>query len=95
MKEAYLKIEGWVQRVGFRRWVIAQARDIGGLSGWVRNIEDGSVEIMMLGEETAINEMVKRCYSGPLFARVDKVAFMVKSEVSFLPPIQQGRFICL
>ncbi len=95
MKKVYLKIEGRVQRIGFRRWAVMQALEIGGLSGWVRNVEDGSVEILMCGEETAVDEMIKRCYGGPLFARVDKISFLAGSESPVLPSIQQGRFIRL
>lgn len=91
MKEVYLKIEGRVQRVGFRRWAVAKALSIGGVSGWVRNEEDGSVIIFMSGEEERINEMVCSCYRGPLLARVDKVSFL--PEGSFLPPVKEGHFV--
>ncbi len=93
MKSVYLKIEGRVQRIGFRRWAVTKALEIGGISGWVRNVEDGSVEILMNGDETAVNKMIAACYQGPLFARVDKISFLSGDEAAFLPPVQQGRFI--
>lgn len=92
MKEVYLKIEGRVQRVGFRRWAIMKAAEIDGISGWVRNESDGSVEIFMNGEDGAVNAMVQLCYQGPLFARVDKVSFLEKS-CYVLPPVQEGKFV--
>lgn len=51
MREVYLKIEGRVQGIGYRRWAVAKALEIGGISGWVRNEDDGSVEILMSGDE--------------------------------------------
>ncbi|MBO5038156.1 MAG: acylphosphatase [Alphaproteobacteria bacterium] len=92
MKEVYLKIEGRVQRVGFRRWAVMKAAAIGGVSGWVRNESDGSVEIFMSGEDRAVNEMVQSCYQGPLFARVDKVSFLPEAGYG-LPPVKEGRFV--
>lgn len=51
MREVYLKIEGRVQGIGYRRWAVAKALEICGISGWVRNEDDGSVEILMSGDE--------------------------------------------
>lgn len=93
MKEVYLKIEGRVQGIGFRRWAVSKALDIGGISGWVRNEDDGSVEILMQGEEQKVNEMIQACYQGPLFARVDKISFLPGVRNYFLPQIVEGKFI--
>ena len=56
--EVYIKIRGRVQGIGFRWWAVKKAREIGGISGWVRNVEDGSVEIMMSAEEDKLDEML-------------------------------------
>lgn len=93
MKEVYLKIEGRVQGIGFRRWAVNKANEIGGISGWVRNEDDGSVEILMCGEEENLDVMIKSCYQGPLFARVDKISFLPGVRNYFLPQIVEGRFI--
>ena len=93
MKEVYLKIEGRVQGIGYRRWAVAKAQDIGGISGWVRNEDDGSVEILMCGEEDNINEMIKYCYRGPMFARVDKISFLPGVRNYFFLFIELGKFI--
>ncbi|MFN3233726.1 MAG: acylphosphatase [Alphaproteobacteria bacterium] len=58
------RIEGRVQGVGFRAWVMreAQSRDI---SGWVRNCSDGTVEAVFSGELGNVIDMQMRCYIGP------------------------------
>ena len=92
MKEIYLKIKGRVQGVGFRRWAERQAKQIGDISGWVRNAEDGSVEIFMRGQNDNIERMVMSCYQGPWLARVDKIDFLPNITNFFLPPIEDGIF---
>ena len=72
-KEVYLKIKGRVQGIGFRWWAVKTAEEIGGISGWVHNAADGSVEILMSGEEDNIDRMILACHAGPLLARVDSV----------------------
>lgn len=92
MKEVYIKIKGRVQGIGFRYWAINKAKEIGGISGWVHNAADGSVEILMSGEEQEVDEMILACHQGPLLARVDSVEFIVGRRSSFLPPIEEGVF---
>ena len=92
MKEVYIKIKGRVQGIGFRYWAVHKAREIGGISGWVHNAADGSVEILMNGEEKAIDDMILACHRGPSLARVDSVEFIVGRLSSFLPPIEDGVF---
>lgn len=91
MKEVYIRIKGRVQGIGFRYWAVNKAREIG-VSGWVHNAADGSVEILMRGEEDNIDTMILACHTGPLLARVDKVEFVVGRISSFLPPIEEGVF---
>lgn len=88
-----MKIEGRVQGIGYRRWAIRKALEIGGVSGWVRNVEDGTVEINMAGEEDVINKMLQACYDGPRLARVDKVRFLSRPPSYFMPEITKGVFI--
>ena len=92
MREVYLKIEGRVQGIGYRRWAVSKALEIGEISGWVRNEDDGSVEILMSGEDENIDEMIKCCYRGPMFARVDKISFLPGVRNYFLPSIEVGKF---
>ncbi len=67
-----VRIEGRVQGIGFRYWVMDRATLLG-LDGWVRNRMDGSVEAVFAGAADAVAEMVRRCHDGPSFARVDRV----------------------
>ncbi len=92
MKEVYIKIKGRVQGIGYRRFAVSEARHIGGISGWVHNAADGSVEILMRGEEENIDAMILACRKGPLLARVDSIDFVVGRISSFLPPIEDGVF---
>lgn len=92
MKEVFIKIKGRVQGIGFRWWAVKKAEEIGGISGWVHNESDGSVEIMMSGEEEKIDAMILACHEGPALSRVDKVEFVVGRWSSFLPEIEEGVF---
>jgi acylphosphatase len=67
-----LRIEGRVQGVWYRGWAMAQAQELG-LSGWVRNRQDGSVEALVSGPESRLRAMIERCRRGPPAARVDRV----------------------
>ncbi len=65
-------ITGRVQMVGFRYFTIHQARDLG-ITGYVRNLPDGSVEVVAHGEEFAVEVLSLRLRQGPPSARVDWV----------------------
>lgn len=65
-------VEGRVQGVGFRDWTRRQAQ-ARGLSGYVRNRADGTVEAMFCGAESAVNEMVELCREGPRLAAVTRL----------------------
>lgn len=67
-----LSIAGHVHNVGFRDWMVAQARALG-LNGWVRNRADGTVEALIDGPEPAVEEMLRACRYGPRSAVVDSI----------------------
>jgi len=67
-----LRIEGRVQGVGFRDWMVKEATRLG-LHGWVRNRPDGSVQALISGEEAAVQALVTAARRGPLLARVDRI----------------------
>jgi acylphosphatase len=65
----YLAITGIVQGVGYRFWAMKRARELG-LGGFVRNMPDGSVEILLDGPEPFVNRMIELCERGPAWATV-------------------------
>ena len=65
-------VRGRVQGVGFRWFVEREAAAIG-LVGWVRNNEDGSVELVAEGDRDALEQLKRAVEEGPRAARVDRV----------------------
>ena len=65
-----VRICGRVQGVWFRGWTCQQAI-ARGLSGWVRNRQDGSVEALLVGPPDAVEAMIAACRRGPSHARVE------------------------
>lgn len=63
-KRLHAVIEGRVQGVGFRYFVLDQASGLG-LTGWVRNRWDGSVEVAAEGEIAKLNKLLAALYQGP------------------------------
>ena len=72
MKRLHLQIFGQVQGVGFRFNCSRQARSLG-LTGWVRNLPDDSVEIVAEGSPAALQALSDWCRNGPTFADVERV----------------------
>ena len=88
MTARLIRITGRVQGVGYRDWLLAEARRLG-LSGWVRNRRDGSVEALLDGDEPSIGQMLTACRAGPSAAQV------VAIEEDFAEPPDQPGFIRL
>jgi acylphosphatase len=71
-KRVQLIVKGRVQGVFFRAAAQREARRLG-VTGWVKNRTDGSIEVLAEGEEDAIKEIVGWANHGPSAARVDQV----------------------
>jgi acylphosphatase len=71
-KALRLIIEGRVQGVGFRAWMVDVA-NAAGVDGWVRNRRDGTVEALVAGEPGAVEQVVAECRAGPSMGRVSRV----------------------
>ncbi len=78
------RIEGFVQAVGYRHYIIEEANRLG-LDGWVRNRSDGTVEALASGPTKAIETFFTVCAKGPPGSRVANVE-MHKAE----PPAEKG-----
>ncbi len=69
VKRVRVVISGRVQGVWFRGWTINETT-ARGLSGWVRNCRDGTVEAVFEGAPEAVDAVVEACRTGPPSARV-------------------------
>jgi acylphosphatase len=67
-----LRIHGEVQGVFYRGWSVDAARGLG-VRGWVRNRRDGTVEMLVHGEEDAVARFIALCRQGPRAARVTDI----------------------
>jgi acylphosphatase len=63
-------VEGQVQRVGYRVFVAREAGRLH-LDGWVRNRHDGSVETLVAGDASVVEEFLRVARKGPATARID------------------------
>jgi acylphosphatase len=88
MEERYLykiNVSGRVQGVGFR-WNAAREAKTRGLSGFVKNLSDGSVYIEAEGSTSQLNTFVEWCRRGPAFGNVEAVNF------NSFPPVNYTDF---
>jgi acylphosphatase len=78
-KAVHVRIEGRVQGVWYRGWMVQEAVRRG-LRGWVRNRSDGSVEALLAGPPTVVDAMLEACWRGPPAARVSRVETAAAAE---------------
>ncbi|MBD3252151.1 acylphosphatase [Candidatus Pacearchaeota archaeon] len=74
MKTLKIKISGNVQGVTFRQFVKENADKLS-IKGFVRNLDDGRVEVVAEGKDEGVNEILKICEKGPKFASVKEIEF--------------------
>ncbi|HJT24208.1 MAG TPA: acylphosphatase [bacterium] len=67
-------VHGRVQGVGFRYFTKRVADDLG-LTGWVRNLPDGTVEVYASGEKPTLERFMQSLEVGPVGSRVDRTSF--------------------
>ncbi len=71
--EAYtLRVYGRVQRVGFRRYILDLAQDLG-LTGYAKNLPDGSIEIFVQGEEEQLRRFLEMMKQTPPLAKIREI----------------------
>jgi len=69
-----VRVTGRVQGVGFRAATVRQAHLLG-VTGWVRNAPDGSVEALVQGEPEQVDHMLSWLHQGPPAAKVAEVTY--------------------
>lgn len=83
MKTARVFVSGFVQGVGFRRFLRHNANKIG-IKGWAKNLQDNRVEAIFQGPEDKVNEMIKICKKGAFLSEVKDVAVeIIESNEKF------------
>ena len=82
MPTIHLLIKGEVQGVFYRATAKKIAEKLG-ITGWIRNTEDGDVEAIVSGTEQQLNEFTKWCKLGPEKADVTDVIITEKNETLF------------
>jgi len=80
IKSIHAIFEGRVQGVWFRAWTVEKATALG-LSGWVRNCSNGTVEAIFSGPEDKVDEMLKIGKKGPVLAKVR----IIRSQPTICP----------
>ncbi|KKT57607.1 MAG: Acylphosphatase [Parcubacteria group bacterium GW2011_GWC1_45_13] len=75
MMEIYARVSGRVQMVMFRDFARRKARALG-LSGQVKNLPDGSVEVVAQGEKDTLLGFIESLRRGPMFSRVEGVEIL-------------------
>lgn len=65
-------IQGRVQGVGFRYFVLEEAQKMA-LTGWVRNLDNGNVEVYAEGEREVLDQFLLTLERGPRMAHVDQM----------------------
>ena len=86
----HIKIVGRVQGVGYRRWVADMADSLH-LSGWVRNVSDGSVEIMVKGANETVFAFMAACRKGSAFSHILSIQPVILPTAA-PAPIEEGKF---
>lgn len=73
MTELYSLVTGQVQQVAYRAYIQEAALELG-LVGWIRNLPDGTVEVLAQGYPDVLKDFVEHLHEGSLMAKVESVA---------------------
>lgn len=72
-EEIYCRVEGRVQMVMFRDFTQRKARSLE-VVGWVKNLPDGTVEVVAQGTPDMLKSLIEHLHEGSILARVDSVS---------------------
>ncbi|OFZ20998.1 MAG: hypothetical protein A2X94_06595 [Bdellovibrionales bacterium GWB1_55_8] len=84
-------VSGRVQGVGYRAAAERQARKYSGLQGYVKNLEDGRVEALFVGETSSVLALVSWCKEGPPAAQVRELR-VIEENVETAKNLSGGIF---
>jgi len=87
-KRIKMMLKGKVQGVFFRDFAKQNANKMG-LVGYVKNLRNGDLEIVVQGDEIKLDQYRKLCKSGPMFAKVEDMGF---EELEIDDPEEYGFF---
>ena len=73
MERIYAVVQGQVQGVGFRWFVQSLANSLQ-ITGWIRNMETGMVEMELQGETAALHQLLSRIRRGDRFIHVENLS---------------------
>lgn len=82
-KSLQIRIRGEVQGVGFRQWTVQQARLLD-IRGYVRNLPEGSVEVLAIGDPQVLNQFCEILRQGPMLAQVDTLDIKEVQEPPYI-----------
>lgn len=85
MVRFYIRISGRVQGVGFR-YFVAQTASLYSITGWVRNLEDGDVELEAQGIQEDIDAFIERVRQGNRYSQI------YEFELHPLAPVEERKF---
>ncbi len=80
-KRVHAIVSGLVQGVCYRASTRDAAKQIGGLTGWVRNLPDGTVELEAEGPAEKVDALIKWCHEGSPWSRVRDVSVEEQTPV--------------
>lgn len=83
-----ITVTGLVQGVGFRYSTKMKANALG-LSGWVKNCNDGTVQLLISGDTHSVIQFIEWCQNGPDAARVDSL------ELTETHPCEDSDFLII
>ena len=86
----HIWVTGKVQGVYFRGSTAKKANKLA-LSGWVKNLDDGRVEILAQGTAESLKALLDWCGHGPVLAKVDEVKFELAQTDQIQPPFEVRR----
>jgi tRNA pseudouridine55 synthase len=78
--EFYAKVYGRVQGVGYRYFVREKAQSLD-ISGYVKNLEDGTVEVLAQGREENLQKLIEELKKGPYLAKVEKIDIIFRKPL--------------